>query len=86
MKTVPSVYTLLMVTIYLSHSTQVAEGIVFRKYTVCYSFYSCKIWNEKMELFSNYKIKEGKFLKTENSLNKKDRSYTLPAGYRKWKS
>ena len=33
-KTVPSVYTLLMDTIYLSHSTQVAEGTVFRKHTV----------------------------------------------------
>ena len=34
MKAVPSVYTLLMNTIYPSHSTQVAEGTVFRKHTV----------------------------------------------------
>ena len=35
LKTVPSVYTLLMNTIYLfQHSTQVAEGTVFRKHTV----------------------------------------------------
>ena len=33
-KKVPSVYTLLMNTIYQSHSTQVAEGTVFRKHTV----------------------------------------------------
>ena len=31
MKTVPSVYTLLMKTICLSHSTQVAERTVFRE-------------------------------------------------------
>ena len=33
MKTVPSVYTISINTIYLSLSTQVAEGAVFRKYT-----------------------------------------------------
>ena len=37
MKTVLSVYTLLINTIYLSYmySTHVAEGSVFRKHTVC---------------------------------------------------
>ena len=32
MKTVPSVYTILMKNNYLSLNTQVAEGTVFRKY------------------------------------------------------
>ena len=36
MKTVPSVYTLLMKTICLSHSTQVAERTVFRKHMVSF--------------------------------------------------
>ena len=34
MKTVPSLYTLSVKSIYLSQSTQVAEGIIFRIYTV----------------------------------------------------
>ena len=34
MKTVPSVHTLLINTLYLSLSTKVVEGIVFRKHTV----------------------------------------------------
>ena len=34
MKTVPSMYTLLMKTIYLFRSTQVADVTVFRKHTV----------------------------------------------------
>ena len=36
MKTVPSVYTLLINTIFLSQSTQGAEGTVFRKHNVYY--------------------------------------------------
>ena len=39
MKTVPSVYTLLMNTIYPSQSSQVAEGTVFRKHMVLFSDY-----------------------------------------------
>ena len=35
MKTIQSVYTLLMNTIYLSHGTQIAEGTLFRKHSVC---------------------------------------------------
>ena len=39
MKTVPSVFILLMDHIHLLNSTQVAEGTVFRKHTVCrYNF------------------------------------------------
>ena len=34
MKTVPSVFTLSMLTIYLSHKTHIAVGTVFRKQTV----------------------------------------------------
>ena len=34
MKMVPSVYTLLINTVYLSLNTQVAEGTLFRKHTV----------------------------------------------------
>ena len=34
MKTVPTIYNLLLNTIYLSQSTQVAEGTVFRKHAV----------------------------------------------------
>ena len=39
MKTVPSVYTPLMTTIHPSHSTEVAEGTVFKKHTVCLCMY-----------------------------------------------
>ena len=34
-KTVPLVYTRLLNNVFLSHSTQVAGGIVFRKHTEC---------------------------------------------------
>ena len=39
MKTVPSVYSPLINTSYLSHSTQVAEGNVFRDHMVYEIFY-----------------------------------------------
>ena len=46
METVPSVYTLLMNTFFLSHSTQIAKETVFRKYmvsSVCFKYFSCCI-------------------------------------------
>ena len=39
MKAVPALYTLLMKTIYLSHSAQAAEGTVFKKNPVASSSY-----------------------------------------------
>ena len=38
-KTVPSVYTLLMKTIYLPHSTHVTDGTFFRKQTVAVLYF-----------------------------------------------